>query len=211
MPPQKPVGPLRTFLRKLATLVFGLFLSIPGLVRAQYSFSTIDVPVAGAKAREINGNSTHEIVGEFEDASGIIHGFILEKRAFTTIDVPGTVSPNGKVAFTSLNGLNAQGRFVGTYSDGATNHAFVANKGDFTTLDPPGSSYSQGGFINAQGEVVGAYRDHNAKHPDQVDKRRGFVWRNGIFTPVNVPGDHPLCGTVAFGINDIDQVVENYV
>jgi uncharacterized membrane protein len=78
------------------------------------------------------------------------------------------------------------------------------SKGDLTTLDPEGSTRSQGGFLNAQGQVVGTYRD-------AFEKRHGFIWRKGNFTTFNVPDDHPVLGTVALGINDIGQVVGNYV
>jgi uncharacterized membrane protein len=95
---------------------------------------------------------------------------------------------------------------MGTYGDGGRNHAFVMIKRILTTLDPPDDRNSQGGFINAQGEAVGTYRD-------ATQKRHGFIWRKGIFTntSINVPGDHPLFGTVAQGINDIGEVVGNFV
>jgi uncharacterized membrane protein len=131
---------------------------------------------------------------------GNTHGFVWNKGAPTTIDVPGAVA-------TSLNGINAAGDVMGTYGKGGRNHAFVMTKGILTTLDPtPDDTNSQGGFINAQGEAIGTYRD-------ATQKRHGFIWRKGIFTntSINVPGDHPLFGTVAQGINDIGHVVGNYV
>jgi uncharacterized membrane protein len=51
---------------------------------------------------------------------------------------------------------------------------------------------------------VGTYRDG-------TQKRHGFTWRNGAFTTFNVPDDHPTFGTVALGINDIGEVVGDYV
>jgi uncharacterized membrane protein len=182
--------------KSLAAVAFGLLLSVPGLTQAQYRFSTIDVP--GASRTAANGNSTHEIAGDFDDADGNTHGFVLNKGVFTTIDVPSAVA-------TFINGINAPERLAGTYiDDGGTSHAFFENKGYFTTLYPPDSIRSQGGFINAQGQVDGTYRT-----ADQ--KRHGFIWRNGAFTTFNVPGDHPLFGTVALGINDIGEVVGDYV
>ena len=109
---------------------------------------------------------------------------------------------------TAINGINAPGQLAGTYNfaPDTTLHAFFDNNGSFTKLDPPGSIRSQGGFINAQGQVVGTYRDAN-------EKRHGFIWRNGVFitTSINVPNDDPVLGTVAFGINDVGAVVGNYV
>jgi uncharacterized membrane protein len=71
-------------------------------------------------------------------------------------------------------------------------------------LNPPGSIRSQAGFINAAGEVVGAYRDGS-------QKRHGFIWRKGVFTSFNVPGDHTPLGTVPQGINESGQIVGSYV
>jgi hypothetical protein len=52
--------------KSLMAVAFGLFLSVPGLTRAQNNFTTIYVP--GATRTAANGNSTHEIAGEFDDA-----------------------------------------------------------------------------------------------------------------------------------------------
>jgi uncharacterized membrane protein len=189
---------VRKLWKALAAVVFGLLLSVPGWAQAQYRFTTIDVP--GATATAANGNSTHEIAGQFDDADGNTRGFVLNKGVFTTIDVPGAV-------VTIINGINAPGRLAGTYSiadDPKPTHAFFWSKGDLTTLDPDGATRSQGGFLNAQGQVVGTYRD-------EFQKRHGFIWRKGNFATFNVPGDHPVLGTVALGINDIGQVVGNYV
>lgn len=49
-------------------------------------------------------------------------------------------------------------------------------------------------------------------YSDEGQKRRGFIWRKGVFTAfINVTNDHPVYGTVALGINDIGQVVGNFV
>ena len=197
-------------LKSLAAVAFGLLLSVSGLTQAQvstadvkralqYRFIPIDVP--GATRTSANGNSTHEIAGDFDDKDGITHGFVVNNHhgvftTFTTIDVLGAKS-------TSLNGINASGQLVGTYTDVAgTDHAFFKNRGcPAIPLDPAGTVRSQGGFINAQGQVVGEYR---------TDKARGFIWRNGIFTTLNLnfPNDLP---TVPFGINDRGAVVGTYL
>jgi len=184
--------------KSLATVVFGLLLSVPGLTQAQYNFTTFDVP--NATATSVNGNSTNAIAGDFDDAAGL-HGFVLSKGTFTKIDVPDALDPG--VFATSVNGINAPGQLAGTYSVGSTNHAFFDNNGNFIKLDPANVK-SQGGFINAKGQVVGTYRDSS-------QYRHGFIWLNGNFTTFNVPGDARPLGTVAFGINDIGAVVGDYV
>ena len=67
--------------KSLAAVAFGLFLSVPGLTQAQYTFTTIDVP--GSTRTAANGNSTHEIVGEFNDVVGNTHGFLEQRRLHT--------------------------------------------------------------------------------------------------------------------------------
>ena len=153
----------------------------------------------GSTRTAVNGNSPHAIAGEFDDADGNTHGFVLSKGDFTTIDVPGAV-------FTSVNGINANGEISGIYIDaGGTFHGyFRSKKGVFTTLDPPGAVRTQAEFLNAQGEVVGVYRDAN-------QTRHGFIWSKGAFTTFDVPGSAAPLGTVGIGINDHGDVVGDYV
>ena len=126
----------------------------------------------------------------------------MNRGAFTTINAPGGV--NGTV----INGVNMFGQLAGSYiDDGGIFHGFFDNRGYFTTIDPSGSIRTVNGFINTQGQVVGTFRT-----PQGVDQvRHGFIWRNGTFTVFNVPGDDPVLGTLAFGINDFGEVVGDYV
>jgi probable HAF family extracellular repeat protein len=165
-----------------------------------FKFTTIDVP--GSTRTAANANSSNAIAGEYDDLSGATHGFILRGSAYTTINVRPPQS------YTAINGINLAGQLAGTYIDRSGGfHAFFSDKGvAFTTLTPPGSTRSQGGFINSQGQVVGTYRSSDMK-------RHGFLWsgRNFINTMINVPGDDAVLGTVAFGINDLGQIVGDYV
>jgi hypothetical protein len=193
--------------KKLVALALGLLVGVPGLARADvnFNFTTIDVP--GSTRTVANANSTHEIAGEFDDAGGITHGFVLRGGVggvYTTID-----KKQPDASSTTVNGINAPGQLAGTYMDDKRLHAYFWSKAVFTTLDPPGSTRSIGGFLNAQGQVVGTYRD--TKDQAHVDRRHGFIWRKGVFTTFNVPDDHPVLGTVAFGINDPGQIVGDYV
>ena len=124
--------------RILATVAMGMFLGFPGPAKAHYRFTTYDVP--GSVSTAVNANSPNAIAGQFNDADGNTHGFVLNKGVITTIDVPGAV-------FTSVNGINASGEILGIYIDaGGTFHGYFWRKGVFTTFDPPGS-----------GEVVGFF------------------------------------------------------
>ncbi len=186
--------------KKLVALALGLLLGVPGLARADvtFNFTTIDVP--GSTSTAANANSTHEIAGEFDDAGGNTHGFVLRGGVggvYTTINKPGA-------SLTIVNGISAPGQRAGTYLDATGFHAYFWSKGVFITLDPPESIRTLGGFLNAQGQVVGTYRTND-------QKRHGFIWRKGVFTTFNVPNDNPVGGTVALGINDPGQIVGDYV
>jgi uncharacterized membrane protein len=187
--------------KKLIALALSLLLGFPGLARADFTFNFTTIDVPGASRTAANANSTNAIAGEYDDAGGITHGFILRGGVYTTFNAS---APNDVVSSTVINGINAAGRLAGTYMGTSRSHAFFWSQGVLTTLDPSGSTRSQGGFLNAQDQVVGTYRDAN-------DKRHGFLWSKGNFTTFNVPDDHPLFGTVALGINDPGQIVGDYV
>jgi hypothetical protein len=197
--------------KKLMAVALGLLLGLPGAAKAdvKFTFTTIDVPLPPpappntlSSNTVVNGNSPNAIAGQYDDSGGNTHGFILRGSAFTTIDVPKL-----NVLVTIINGINAGGQLNGTYQDSGGFHAFFSpSQGVFTTLTPPGSVRSLGGSLNSQGENVGTYRTSDMK-------RHGFLWSRGAFimTPFNVPNDHPVLGTVAFGINDQSQIVGDYV
>jgi probable HAF family extracellular repeat protein len=183
-------------MRMLTTVALGLRVIVPGQVRAQYLFTPIDVP--GAAATYANGNSSHEIAGEFDDEDGNTHGFVLSKGVFTQFDVPGADS------YTSVNGINANGERSGIYHDGVRFHGYFWSKGVFTTLDPAGSILSTGNFLNARGQVVGFYRSAD-------NTRHAYLWSKGGFTTFYALGAAATLGTNAFGINDHGEIVGAYV
>jgi len=48
-----------------------------------YTFTTIDVP-GGINARALGINDAGQIVGDFRDATGAVHGFLKDGATFTT-------------------------------------------------------------------------------------------------------------------------------
>ena len=128
--------------RILATATLGLFLGFPGLAKAQYRFTTYDVP--GSTGTSVNANSQHAIAGQFDDRGGNTHGFVLSRGVYAQVDVAGA-------SFTSVNGINASGEISGIYIDaGGTYHGYFQSKGVLTTLDPPGSTHTQAEFVSAR-------------------------------------------------------------
>jgi probable HAF family extracellular repeat protein len=84
---------------------------------------------------------------------------------------------------------------------GVTGRAMAQPSYTFSTLDVPGSSYAfTSAFgINVSGQIVGEYADAVGAH--------GFLYDQGSFTTVAVPGSH---GTHPRGINASGQIVGSY-
>jgi hypothetical protein len=115
---------------------------------------------------------------------------------FVTIDVP-------NATFTIPTGIGPSGDAVGIYGDASFNeHGFFLSHGSFTTTDVPGALVGASGIlqteangINPAGDIVGDYfappgapgapESHVAFSPAC---RRGFLYSNGQFSDVLVPG-----------------------
>ena len=94
-------------------------------------------------------NNRGQIVGDYGDAGGTVHGSLLDKGALTTIDVPGATS-------TEAGGINDHGQISGWYGDvSGTEHGFLLDKGTFTTIDVPGAIRTNAYGINARGQFRG--------------------------------------------------------
>jgi hypothetical protein len=124
------------------------------------------------------------IVGGYNDAGNVSHGFVLNNGQYTIVDFPGA-------AGTTLTGLNPSGEMSGFYcSDPAcgttgnpsTNHSFVVSKrGVFTGFDPPGAVSSLAGPVNPSGAVVGDYTDSGGV-------LHGYLRYHGRFATIDFPG-----------------------
>jgi uncharacterized membrane protein len=91
-------------------------------VLSKGQFISFDVPFAGATLTQANDiNAKGSIVGEWLDASGGIHGFLVEGAEFTSIDYPGA-------AITSVWGINSAGQIVGNHFDtvNSTSRGYIA-------------------------------------------------------------------------------------
>ena len=72
----------------------------------------------------------------------------------------------------------------------------------FTSIDFPGSTDTWALDINNNGQIVGYYR---YLYSDIEARQNGFLLSGGIFSPIEYSRN-----TVAFGINDKDQIVGHY-
>jgi len=100
----------RIILSMAAVVLAGLAMAAPRPAVAQYAFTTIDFP--GAASTDLLGFTTRTMVGDFTDAEGNTHGWLLSAHhgTFRQFDVPGAW-------FTSLSAINHSGHFGGVYRD----------------------------------------------------------------------------------------------
>jgi probable HAF family extracellular repeat protein len=164
----------------------------------------IDVPGA-TQTVPFGINARGDIVGQYNVNAPGSHGFLLQDGVYATIDFPGASG-------TTAAGINASGDIVGHYTSVSTGRAstygFLLRNGVFTTLDVPGSAHTGSGAenfqgalgINSQGVVVGVYRT-----PDTV--QHGYVWRDGVFITIDIPGAFE---TSATGINERGDIIGEF-
>ena len=100
-----------------ALVASSLLVGLTGPAKAQYDYTTIDVPDS-TFTYAFGINDAGQIVGEYLGAE--FYGFFLDvDGSYTTIDVPGAM-------FTIAYGINSSGQIVGSYDDDATAHGFLA-------------------------------------------------------------------------------------
>jgi hypothetical protein len=139
--------------------------------------TTFDAPGAGRTAEQgtwpqgiISGGT---IVGYYEDAKGVYHGFLRDPHGrFTIIDEPNAATSPGQG--TQAYGMNPQGAITGWYEDwSGLGHGFLRDPhGNFTSFDAPPASvsvssvsctepdaYTEGASINSAGWIAGDFVD----------------------------------------------------
>jgi probable HAF family extracellular repeat protein len=196
------VSAMKRLLLGLVTL--GLFLGVTAQAKADYDFTTYDVPDATSTnlgAAAINDRG--QIVGQYDDAGGTTHGYLLSEGSYTTLDVPGST-------LTSANGINDRGQIVGHYRAGGIQHGYLLSRGGFTTIDVPGSTATNARAINASGQIAGWYVDAGgATHGflAALGHHRHHHQADFSFTTFDVPRS---TFTTAHGINASGQIVGRY-
>jgi probable HAF family extracellular repeat protein len=133
-------------------------------------------------------------VGNWVDAEGKLHGFLLNMAGFTLIDIPNAL-------YTEALGINNHGQIVGFYLDAnLRGHGFLWHNGTSTTIDAPNALFNTvTEDLNTRGQIVGFY--------DSFGGRTSFLLDGGQFTSLDV-GSFP---TSALGINSRGQIVGEYV
>jgi uncharacterized membrane protein len=160
-------------------------------------FVRLDVP--GALATQATGINSHaQVVGQYWDVAGRVHGFVWERGRFTSIDAPGS-------AGTSLSDLNDRGQLLGARAEpDGTIRGFVRDRGRYTSFAAPDAAITAPLGINNRGRIVGAaYRNPTAS-------AEGFQLTHGVGGPVTSLGFPRAASTIPADINDHDQIVGGY-
>ena len=173
-------------MRLITAVVLWLAFNSP-LLAADYHFVKIDVP--NATSTTVNTiNARGDIVGNYDDANGVGHGFLLHKGVFSTIDFP-------NASFTAARSINARGDVVGRFFDaGGYQHGYLLHDGHFTQVDYPGASTTLIRGINNGGDMTGNYLD-------SAGIENGFILQDGKFHKVIAP-QSLVCGTDVWMVQD---------
>jgi hypothetical protein len=137
-------------------------------------------------------------LGGNPDGHGTLHGYLLRRGRFTTIDPPGS-------GLTSARGIDDAGRIVGFYQGGDDGgvHGFLLDGRGYRNLDVPGADVTVAMGINVT-RIVGGW---NASGCEDCFDRAFLLTRRG-FEELAFPG---ALGTVAYGINASGRIVGTYV
>jgi probable HAF family extracellular repeat protein len=148
------------FTRSIFVALAACLISISVPARADYTFTTLDVPSASSGSTYAYGiNATGAVVGFYQDTSD--HGFVYSNGTYTTLN-----DPSGTYG-TYAQGINASGAVVGYYQDASGYHGFLYSNGIYTTLNDSSATGFEGTIpqgINDSGDVTGYYADASGNH-----------------------------------------------
>jgi hypothetical protein len=176
---------------------FGFLAHVSGTKTVTESYQAVNFPHEPPSQTAMGVNDSGEIVGTYQDSSGIFHGYELSGGRFTTLNVPFA----GAEA-TYIEGLNNSGEMVGAWMDSATNtHGLTVIGSTYISLDYPGADFTYAEGVNSQGEVVGYYINTTG------GVAHGFLLSGGTYTSIDFPGAY---STGSGGINDAGDIVGTY-
>lgn len=159
----------------------------------------------GSEQTQVTGlNNMAITVGFYVDKKGDNLGFYaLHRQHFHTVAFP--TNNNAKPQFDQLLGVNDNNVAVGFYTDGhGTNHGFSYNIAHhrYHKINVAGDSNVTAAAINNLGDVAG-FATNSSGATEAFHLRS-----DGKLIHLNVPG---ATSTQAFGVNNGDEVVGDYV
>jgi uncharacterized membrane protein len=185
---------------------YGLKISLPILLlivataasgtdalKLTFKFHKANVP--GAVQTYPSGiNNQGVVVGTYEDASNTFHGYILQGKKLTTLDVP-------QGSNTSVGHLTRKGtiQVVGSYKNSTGRYlGFLYKNGKYKDIPGPKNAISSAAIgISDTGVIVGEYSDSS-------HLTHGYLLIKGHYTSIDV---NMAQITVASGVNDKGKLV----
>jgi uncharacterized membrane protein len=181
----------------------------PGFVLDGGRYRAFDSPDPSIGLFPAGINNRGEIAGEYLRLDGE-SGLYRDRRGrISSFDVPGAMG-------TEAVRISERGQIVGEYSndtpfvnDSAAVHAYVTDRGRFVRLDVPGAVQTTAIGVNDRGSVVGGYVEKGTpRNPDGTYQEfHGYLWRNGRFRTIDVPGAR---GTELGEINNRGDIIGTY-
>jgi probable HAF family extracellular repeat protein len=189
-----------------------------------YTFTKITLP-GGSAGIALGINNRDQIVGNYTDSAGNIHGFLYTGGQFTNIDPPGftgglptAINNSGQVLVNegNINFIYSHGAFTLTnalgFADGLNDHdqiagqacdatgknciSYVDTHGSITNIALLTSLGLPPNAINDSGQIVGQEDNH------------GFLYSHGVLTSIEAPGASAF--TFPFGINNRGQITGGF-
>lgn len=147
-------------------------------------------------------NSTDQIVGWYNDGSGVTHGFLRNFSGYGNRGDYVSLDPLNSINTVAEN-INDNGQIVGYYqSSDKAYHGFLfdSKSGVYTPIDFNGAANTEALGINNNGTIVGTYWDNTGV-------THGFVrTSNGQLSTVDYTANGTT-GTVIGGINNQGDIV----
>ncbi|HEY7242627.1 MAG TPA: Ig-like domain-containing protein [Xanthobacteraceae bacterium] len=181
---------------------------------AAYTYTPLNDALGTNGTVPFDINDSGQIVGNYVDSNGVLHGFLYSNGTYTSITDPSARTTPGFQTFgTYAHSINDSGQIVGYYVDATTNEVrgFLysgGTNGTYTTLEDPladgGNTVPRG--INDLGQIVGYYYSGGGW--------KGFLYSggtNGTYT--DLPDDPSASGgpgVAPLAINDSGQIVGYY-
>jgi hypothetical protein len=168
-----------------------LVLAVVPLGVAQGTYTQIDYP--GAILTQSFGiNNAGEIVGEYEDVSGFVHGFVLSSGNYGSIDYPNDQASQAM-------GINNRGQVVGQTTVAGVRLGFLLDRSTGTFWPIMHVNASNGTFpvgINDSDTVVGYFSSSTML--------LGFKLVGSKYTQIEVPG---VPFTSPLGVSNAGRIV----
>jgi probable HAF family extracellular repeat protein len=149
--------------------------------------TTFDYPGSSFTAA-VGINARGDIVGQYAvpTAPKQRHGYLLSAGVFTSFDPEGST-------FTNVLGINDRGDIVGRFCTLAVCglvgtgdfHGFQLSDGQFAPVTFPGSAETDAWKINSRGQIAGGF-------VTTAGEEHAFVTRDGAYTELTLPIDHPV-------------------